>query len=45
MNYAQKIDEINFPEESKQAILHEVSMAYILNLAISNELEAKLYLN
>ena len=45
MNYAQKVDEINLPEERKQAILHEVSMAYIFNLAISNELEAKLYLN
>lgn len=45
MNYAQKIDEINLSEERKQAILHEVSLAYIYNLAISNELEAKLYLN
>ena len=45
MNYAQKIDDMNLSEEMKQAFLNEVSNAYIYNLAISNELEAKLYLN
>lgn len=45
MSYAQKIDEMNLSAEMQQAFLHEVNNAYIYNLAISNELEAKLYLN
>ena len=43
MGYGGKIDQINLSEDMKQAFIHEVSNAYIYNLAISNELEMKLY--
>lgn len=45
MNYAQKIDDMNLSQDMQELFLNEVSNAYIYNLAISNELEAKLYMN
>ncbi len=45
MSYGGKIDQINLSDDMKQAFIHEVNNAYIYNLAISNELEAKLYHN
>lgn len=45
MKYASKLSIINISEDLKEAFLKEVSNAYIYNLAISNELEAKLYSN
>lgn len=43
MGYGGKIDQINLSEDMKQSFIHEVSNAYIYNLAISNELEMKLH--
>lgn len=43
MKYASKLGIINISEDMKEAFLNEISNAYIYNLAISNELEAKLY--
>ena len=45
MNYATKINSINLSSELEEKLIVEVSNAYIYNLAISQELEAKLYLN
>ena len=45
MNYASKINSINLSEELENKLINEVSNAYIYNLAISCELEAKLYSN
>lgn len=45
MNYASKMNNMNLSEELEMKLINEVSNAYIYNLAISCELEAKLYLN
>ena len=45
MDYAMKINNINLPSDLEDKLIVEVSNAYIYNLAISQELEAKLYLN
>lgn len=45
MNYANKINNMNISEELEAKLINEVNNAYIYNLAISCELEAKLYLN
>lgn len=45
MNYASKMNNMNLSEELEIKLINEVSNAYIYNLAISCELEAKLYLN
>lgn len=45
MQYATKLNNMNLSDEMKVRFINEVSNAYIYNLAISNELEAKLYLN
>lgn len=45
INYASKINSINLTEELENKLINEVSNAYIYNLAISCELEAKLYSN
>lgn len=44
MTYAAKLNKINLPDECKEAFITEVNNAYIYNLAISNELETKLYM-
>lgn len=43
MNYASKINNMNLSEELEAKLINEVNNAYIYNLAISCELEAKLY--
>lgn len=43
MNYAMKISNMNLSEELETKLIDEVSNAYIYNLAISCELETKLY--
>ena len=45
MGYATKINNINLSEELEEKLIVEVSNSYIYNMAISQELEAKLYLN
>ncbi|WP_018590107.1 heme oxygenase (biliverdin-producing) [Terrisporobacter glycolicus] len=45
MNYATKINNIKLSSELEDNLIVEVSNAYIYNLAISQELEAKLYMN
>ena len=45
MNYAVKINDIKLSSELEEKLVTEVSNAYIYNLAISQELEAKLYMN
>jgi len=45
MNYAAKINEMKLSSELEEKLVVEVSNAYIYNLAISQELEAKLYMN
>ncbi len=45
MNYASKINNMNLSKVLEDKFIDEVSNAYIYNLAISCELEAKLYLN
>ncbi len=45
MNYANKINNLNLSKEMEVKFINEISNAYIYNLAISNELEAKLYNN
>lgn len=45
MNYASKINNMNLSKELEDKLINEVSNAYIYNLAISCELEAKLHLN
>ena len=42
MKYHNMLASINLPEEKKIDFINEVNNAYIYNLAISNELEAKL---
>jgi len=42
MNYASKLGSINLDDSLKQEFINEVNNAYIYNLAISNELDAKL---
>ena len=42
MGYHNKLANIDLSEEGKEMLLNEISNAYIYNLAISNELEAKL---
>lgn len=42
MKYHNMLSGINLPEEKKIDFINEVNNAYIYNLAISNELEAKL---
>ena len=41
MNYAMKINAMNLSEEMQEMMLNEVSNAYIYNLAISCELDAR----
>ncbi|MDO5520024.1 MAG: biliverdin-producing heme oxygenase [bacterium] len=43
MAYHNKLASISLSEEGKEVFLDEISNAYIYNLAISNELEAKLH--
>lgn len=43
MGYHNKLANIALSEELKEMLLNEISNAYIYNLAISNELEAKLH--
>ncbi|MGL6107908.1 heme oxygenase (biliverdin-producing) [Romboutsia sp.] len=43
MNYASKINNMNLSKELEDKFIVEVNNAYIYNLAISSELEAKLY--
>ncbi len=45
MNYGAKINNMNLTEEQESKLINEVNNAYIYNLAISCELEAKLYSN
>ncbi len=45
MNYASKVNGMDLSEELESKLINEVSNAYIYNLAISCELEAKLYSN
>lgn len=45
MGYGGKLDQLDLTADLQQAFIHEVSNAYIYNLAISNELEIKLYPN
>lgn len=45
MNYASKINSMDLSKELESKLINEVSNAYIYNLAISCELEAKLYSN
>lgn len=45
MKYGGKLSSINLSNEMKEEFLTEVYNAYIYNLAISNELEVKLYHN
>ncbi len=45
MNYAAKINDMRLSSELEEKLVVEVSNAYIYNLAISQELEAKLYMN
>lgn len=45
MEYSSRINNMDLSEEIENKFINEVSNAYIYNLAISNELEAKLYLN
>ncbi|MEG0854995.1 MAG: biliverdin-producing heme oxygenase [Terrisporobacter sp.] len=45
MNYANKINNMNLSVELEAKLINEVSNAYIYNLAISCELEAKLHSN
>ena len=42
MKYHNMLAEINLSEEQKRDFINEVNNSYIYNLAISNELEAKL---
>ncbi|GAB6167920.1 hypothetical protein JCM1393_03800 [Clostridium carnis] len=42
MNYHNKLGEVSLSEELKKSFINEISNAYIYNLAISNELEAKI---
>lgn len=44
MQYAQKLSGIKLVDCSKEEFINEVNNAYIYNLAISNELETKLYI-
>lgn len=43
MSYAMKINNMNISQELQEKLINEVSNAYIYNLAISCELDAKLY--
>lgn len=43
MGYAMKINKMNLSDELQEKLLNEVSNSYIYNLAISCELETKLY--
>lgn len=43
MNYATKINNMNLSEELELKLINEVTNAYIYNLALSCELESKLY--
>lgn len=45
MQYAAKLNNMNLSDELRAKFINEISNSYIYNLAISNELEAKLYLN
>lgn len=45
MEYAEKINSIKLSSELEEKLIVEVSNAYIYNLAISQELEVKLYMN
>ena len=45
MNYATKINDMKLTSELEEKLIVEVSNAYIYNMAISQELEAKLYMN
>ena len=42
MKYHNMLGEINLPDDMKVDFMNEISNAYIYNIAISNELEAKL---
>lgn len=44
MKYYQNLDNINLSENMKDLFIIEANNAYIYNLAISNELDAKLYI-
>lgn len=45
MGYASKLNNLNLDDNMKAKFINEVNNAYIYNLAISNELEAKLHMN
>lgn len=45
MNYGAKMNSMNLGDDLEEMFINEVSNAYIYNLAISCELEAKLYSN
>ena len=42
MKYHNMLGEINLSDDMKADFINEISNAYIYNIAISNELEAKL---
>lgn len=44
MNYHTKLNTINLSDKIKDDFINEINNNYIYNLAISNELEAKLYI-
>ena len=43
MNYGSKLNAIDLDDDSKNSFINEISNSYIYNIAISTELEAKLY--
>ncbi|WP_419725999.1 hypothetical protein [Terrisporobacter petrolearius] len=45
MNYAAKINNMKLYSQLEEKLVVEVSNAYIYKLALSQELEAKLYMN
>lgn len=45
MNYGAKINDMKLSSELEEKLIVEVSNAYIYNLVISQELEAKSYMN
>ena len=44
MEYHKKFDKLNLSEEMQKLFAIEISNVYIYNLAISSELDAKLYM-
>ncbi|MDO7206104.1 hypothetical protein Q5M85_20455 [Paraclostridium bifermentans] len=39
MEYHQKLDLINLSDEEKAKFLNEISLSYVFNISISNELD------